>query len=270
MGVDGFRPAGVVAVAVAAANALPLPLALALPLAMLAGMTLLWAPTAHATDVDTAIVFAVDVSASIDPSTAALQRDGHAAAISSPEVVATIARSRSGCIAITYVEWSSQGQMRLVVPWTSVCGGADAQAVASGIRNEGDRGYGCHTYCATSISFAIDLGVLLLESYPGHAARKIIDISANGTNNDGVPVEESRLRAIANGCTINAIALPEVIRGIPHDLTRYFADNVIGGPNAFVMPLSTPRDYALALRWKMVREISRSISSPSETMLAHR
>ncbi|MBB6467992.1 hypothetical protein HNQ96_003875 [Aminobacter lissarensis] len=267
MGVDGFRPAGVVAVAVAAANALALPLAL--PLAMLAGMTLLWAPPAHATDVDTAIVFAVDVSASIDPSTAALQRDGHAAAISSPEVVATIARSRSGCIAITYVEWSSQGQMRLVVPWTSVCGGADAQAVASGIRNEGDRG-GCHTHCATSISFAIDLGVLLLESYPGHAARKIIDISANGTNNDGLPVEESRLRAIANGCTINAIALPEVIRGIPHDLTRYFADNVIGGPNAFVMPLSTPRDYALALRWKMVREISRSISSPSEKMLAHR
>lgn len=264
MGVDGFRPAGVVAVPVAAANAL------GRSLAILAGMTLPWAPPAYATHVDTAIVFAVDVSASIDPTTAALQRDGHAAAISSPEVLATIARSRSGCIAITYVEWSSQGQMRLVVPWTSVCGGADAQAVASGIRNEGDKGYGCHTYCATSISFAIDLGVLLLESYPGHAARKIIDISANGTNNDGVPVEESRLRAIANGCTINAIALPEVIRGIPRDLTRYFADSVIGGPNAFVMPLSSPRDYALALRWKMVREISQSISSPGNTMLAHR
>lgn len=262
MGVDGFRPAGIVAVA--AANAL------ARPLAMLAGMALPWAPPAHATDVDTAIVFAVDVSASIDPTTASLQRDGHAAAISSPEVLATIARTRSGCIAITYVEWSSLGQMRLVVPWKSVCGGADAQAVAASIRTEGDRGHGCHTYCATSISFAIDLGVLLLDGYNGHAARKIIDISANGTNNDGVPVEESRLRAIANGCTINAIALPELIRGIPRDLTEYFADSVMGGPNAFVMPLSSPRDYALALRWKMVREISQSPSSPGNTMLAHR
>jgi hypothetical protein len=58
------------------------------------------APPARATDVDAAIVFAVDVSASIDPDTAKLQREGHAAALRSPEIIAAIARNRIGCIGI--------------------------------------------------------------------------------------------------------------------------------------------------------------------------
>lgn len=233
--------------------------------AMLAASALC-TPQANAADVDAAIVFAVDVSASIDPATANLQREGHAAAISSPEVVAAIARNRTGCIALTYVEWASSGHARSVVPWTSVCGLEDAQAVASIIRKEGDRGLGCEYECATSISFAIDLACLLLDRYVGSAASKIIDISANGTNNDGLPVEVSRRQAIAKGYTINAIAIPEMIRSVVYDLTEYFADNVIGGPQAFVMALKDPGDYAAALRRKLVTEISMTVDPqfPSE------
>ncbi|MEJ6785614.1 DUF1194 domain-containing protein [Aminobacter sp. Piv2-1] len=211
---------------------------------------------ASATEIDTAIVFAVDVSGSVDPATAELQREGHAAAISSQAVLSAIARTHAGCIAITYVEWSSYGQMRSVLPWTNVCGPEDAQAVASAISEGGDRGFGCEAMCQTSISFAIDMSVTLLGSYAGKASNKIIDISANGINNDGLPVEESRLRAIAAGCTINAIALPEIRLGVRNDLTSYFADNVIGGPNAFVMPLTSPSLYTSALRQKLVKEIS--------------
>lgn len=211
---------------------------------------------AIATEIDTAIVFAVDVSGSVDPATAELQREGHAAAISSQAVLSAIARTHAGCIAITYVEWSSYGQMRSVLPWTNVCGPEDAQAVAFAISKGGDRGLGCEAMCQTSISFAIDLSVKLLESHAGNASNKIIDISANGINNDGLPVEESRLRAIAAGCTINAIALPEIRLGVRNDLTSYFADNVIGGPNAFVMPLTSPSLYTSALRQKLVKEIS--------------
>lgn len=210
---------------------------------------------AHATEVDTAIVFAVDASGSVDPATAYLQREGHAAAISSQTVLAAVSRTRTGCIAITYVEWSSYGQMRSVVPWTNICGAEDAHTVASVIRNDGDRGLGCESMCQTSISFAIDLSVTLLKRYTGKAANKIIDISANGINNDGLPVEDSRLRAIKAGYTINVIALPEALPGIRIDLSQYFFDNVIGGPNSFVMPLSNPDLYSTALRQKLVREI---------------
>src|ERR1700720_1884927 len=44
-----------------------------------------------AADVDIAIVFAVDVSGSIDRNTADLQREGHAMAIRSPEFITAIA-----------------------------------------------------------------------------------------------------------------------------------------------------------------------------------
>ena len=228
----------------------------------------LWGAQAGAAEVDAAIVFAVDVSASIDPATAELQREGHATAISSPEVIAAITRNRTGCIAVTYVEWSSPGHMRSVVPWTSVCGLWDAQAVASDIRKNGDRGSRCGGACGTSISFAIDLAGTLLDKYDGNAATKIIDISANGTNNDGLPVDDSRLRAIAKGYTINAIAIPGMTRGVKYDLTRYFADNVIGGPGAFVIAPDTTSDYAAALRRKLVSEISLSAKSASRELVA--
>ncbi|AMS42482.1 DUF1194 domain-containing protein [Aminobacter aminovorans] len=222
---------------------------------------------AHATEVDTAIVFAVDVSGSVDPATAYLQREGHAAAIASQAVLAAITRTRTGCVAITYIEWSSYGQKRSVVPWTHICGAEDAHAVASVIRNGGAKELGCETMCRTSISYAIDLSVTLLTSYTGNAANKIIDISANGINNDGLPVEQSRLRAIAAGCTINVIALPDAMPGISLDHSQYFADNVIGGPNAFVMPLASPGRYASALRQKLVREISAA--DPTDEFLSN-
>lgn len=214
-----------------------------------------WTTQANATDVDTAILFAVDVSASVDPPTAYLQREGHAAALSSQAVLTAIGNTRTGCIAIAYAEWSSYGQMRSIVPWTDICGADDAHAAAAAIRNNGDKGLGCRSTCRTSISFAIDMGVALFGTYDGRALNKVIDISANGTNNDGRPVEHSRARAIGAGFTINAIALPESYPGIRIDLSQYFFDNVIGGSNAFVMPVSSLAVYSTALRQKIVREI---------------
>ncbi|WP_244487845.1 DUF1194 domain-containing protein [Aminobacter sp. DSM 101952] len=228
--------------------------------ALLARLTAVLAASAcpaYATNVDTAIVFAVDVSASIDAATADMQRQGHADALVAPEVIAAIARGGSlGCIAITYFEWAGPGHVRTVLPWTAICSHGDAQAAAAIIRRDGDSGRGCIRNCSTSISFAIDLSGILFERYPGHAERKVIDISANGTNNDGLPVAFSRLRALRNGYTINAIAMPAHTRGVAEDLTDYFAKNVIGGPGAFVVSPDSVGDYADALRRKLVVEIS--------------
>lgn len=103
------------------------------------------------------------------------------------------------------------------------------------------------------------MGSLLLDQFPGQAVRKIIDISSNGENNDGLPVQSSRLKAVAKGYTINAIAIPT--EGEPPDqqLGSYFANSVIGGPRAFVMALKDPGDYAAALRRKLVTEIGMTV-----------
>ncbi|TGS57734.1 DUF1194 domain-containing protein, partial [Mesorhizobium sp. M3A.F.Ca.ET.201.01.1.1] len=57
-------------------------------------------------NVDVAVVFAVDFSSSIDPKIADLQREGHAAALTSPEIIRAISQNYLGCIGVTYFEWS--------------------------------------------------------------------------------------------------------------------------------------------------------------------
>lgn len=214
---------------------------------------------AHAADVDAAIVFAVDISASVDRATAKLQRDGHAMAIAEPAVIAAISRGPNGCIAVTYLEWASRGQARSVLPWRRVCGMEDALSVAGAIRRLASDGDDCSGYCATSISDAIDSGSGLLEQYQGAAQARIIDISANGTNNDGAPLWASRARALARGYTINAIVLPQIRYGVPYPLVDYFNDNVIGGDGAFVIEPETVNDYVSALRRKLMSEISLAV-----------
>ncbi|MET0597953.1 MAG: DUF1194 domain-containing protein [Mesorhizobium sp.] len=215
-----------------------------------------------AADVDVAIVFAVDFSSSIDPHTADFQRNGHSTALTSPEIAAAIARNQRGCIAVSYFEWSSPGQIRKVLPWTTICGPKDAEAAAEVIDRKGDTGFRRRGRGGTSVSTAIDVGSVFLDEFPGRAARKVIDISSNGENNDGVPVRRSRLAALAKGYTINAIAIPPTRKTSGRELASYFADHVIGGPQAFVVTPSGPGDYARALRLKLVTEISMN-GSPS-------
>lgn len=214
---------------------------------------------AHATDVDAAIVFAVDASASIDRATARMQRDGHAMAISDPAVIAAISQGPSGCIAVTYMEWASRGQTKSVLPWRRVCGMDDALSVAHAIHQFANNGDNCRGYCATSISHAIDAGSALLDMFQGTALGRIIDISANGTNNDGGPPWASRERAVARGYTINAIVTPQIKYGTPYHLTDYFSDQVIGGEGAFVVEPETANDYVSALRRKLLSEISLAV-----------
>ncbi|CDX11092.1 conserved exported hypothetical protein [Mesorhizobium sp. ORS 3324] len=225
-----------------------------------------WGPTTQAADVegarlnvDVAVVFAVDFSSSIDPKLADLQREGHAAALTSPEIIRAIAQNYLGCIGVAYFEWSSPGHTHTVLPWMRICGLQDAKAAASVIRTNGDTGYLRHGRSGTSVSAAIDIGSLLLDQFPGNAMKKVIDISSNGENNDGLPVQPSRQNAIAKGYTINAIAIPADDEDPREPLASYFAQSVIGGYQAFVMSPTGPRDYITALRRKLVTEVSMNV-----------
>ncbi|MDX8509504.1 DUF1194 domain-containing protein [Mesorhizobium captivum] len=237
----------------------------ALGLAALAALAL-WEPSANAANVDSpmlnvdvAVVFAVDFSSSIDPKIADLQREGHAAALTAPEIIRAISQNYLGCIGVAYFEWSSPGHTRTVLPWTRICGLEDAKAAASVIRTNGDTGYLRRGRGGTSVSAAIDVGSLLLDQFPGNAMKKVIDISANGENNDGLPVQPSRQNAIAKGYTINAIAIPTDDEDPGQPLASYFAQSVIGGSQAFVISSAGPRDYITALRRKLVTEVSMNV-----------
>lgn len=207
-------------------------------------------------DVDAAIVFAVDISSSIGPQHADMQRIGHVTALRSAEVAAAIAGGSRGCIAVTYVEWSVPGWLRTVLPWTRICDEAARLAAADAIGAHGDTGLERRGRGGTALSYALEASSILLNRLPGHADRKIIDVSANGTNNDDIPVSRTRERVVARGHVINAIVLERTEPGITDDLPGYFRNSVVGGPGSFVVVPDSPDDYAHALRRKLVLEIS--------------
>ena len=73
---------------------------------------------AHAeTEVDLALVVAVDISFSMDTEEQALQR-GFAQAFRSQLVHDAIRGGMLGKIAVTYMEWAGSADQKVIIPWT--------------------------------------------------------------------------------------------------------------------------------------------------------
>ena len=71
-----------------------------------------------------------DVSRSIDDSEFKLEKDGYAAAFTSPSVISAIQGGPVGAIAVAYVEFASSFEVRTVLDWTVIRDKASAQAFA--------------------------------------------------------------------------------------------------------------------------------------------
>ena len=205
--------------------------------------------------VDVLLVLAVDVSRSVDDDEARLQREGYRAAVSDPAVVEAIRGGMIGAIALAYVEWAGAEYQRLVLPWTRIAGAAEAGAWSDRL-GEAPRA----SLSWTSISGALDFSRSVLADAPFEAQRRVIDVSGDGVNNSGGPVELSRDRVVADGITINGLPIvndrPTVGRMPPNPLDEYYRDSVIGGPGAFVIVAEDFQSDGLAVKRKLIREIA--------------
>jgi hypothetical protein len=77
---------------------------------------------AKAEDADLELVLLADSSGSIDDAETAFQRQGHAAAITHPDVMSAIRQGPLRRIAVAYVEWGDSQHQYVVVPWTVIDG----------------------------------------------------------------------------------------------------------------------------------------------------
>src|SRR5690606_29171154 len=105
-----------------------------------------------------------------------------------------------------------------------------------------------------------DFSCRLMSESPWEASRRVIDVSGDGDNNSGPPAEEARDRAIAEGISVNGLAivndrLPFAYSG-PVPLEEYYRECVVGGPGAFVVEAKNFADFPRAIRRKLVREIT--------------
>ena len=212
--------------------------------------------------VDAALVLAADVSRSIDDEEFALQRRGYAAAIADPEVLDAIRSGRHGAIAVSFVEWAGEAEQKILVDWTLIGEAADARKFAAALQ-DAPRSY----LGRTAIGSAIDFSMSLLSESGFVADREVIDVSGDGTSNQGRPVTQARDAALSAGVTINGLAIFNrraaaqggylaLHTNPPGGLAQYYRDNVIGGPGSFVLPIDDFRSFDAAMIRKLVTEIA--------------
>ncbi len=217
------------------------------------------ASPARTQPVDLLLVLAADVSRSVDSQKFQLQREGYAAALANPRVLDAIQSGRRGRIGVLFLEWSGLGNQKVVIDWMLVDGPKAAQAFGDRLlespRSFADR---------TSISGGIDAAVTQLARAPFEAQRRTIDVSGDGTNNAGRDVGQARDEALALGISINGLVIlsetplpwnPEHTNP-PGGLTKYYRDNVIGGPGSFVLEAKDFSSFGEAIAKKMIAEIA--------------
>lgn len=221
------------------------------------------ADAAPAEKVDVALVLAADVSRSIDEGEFQLQRQGYAAAITSPQVLTAIRAGAHGAIALCFVEWAGPGEEAVIVQWTVIGDGESAAGVAETLVKAPRSSAG-----RTAIGDGIDFAAAQLAASGITADRRVIDVSGDGNNNAGRPVFEARNEAVAKGITINGLAIINEQTGgepgsfffghthPPGGLPNYYRDNVIGGVGAFVMQVVNFDTFADAIKSKLITEIS--------------
>lgn len=220
------------------------PLGLLAPLGMLAGPGS--APAIGQEAVALELVLAVDASGSVDAREFDLQKEGLATAFRDPEVIAALEAFAPTGIAVALMQWSGRHQQIMAVDWTRVSDVRSARAFADGIAATGRWLLG-----ETAVADALAFGVELLERNRFEGARRTIDISGDGPTNSGGDPDPVRDAAAAAGITINGLA---IVNEVP-TLDIYYAEHVIGGPDAFLLVAKDYEDFVEAIRQKLLREI---------------
>jgi hypothetical protein len=209
--------------------------------------------------VDIQLVIATDVSPSIDAQEAHLQREGIAEAFANQQVIQAIQAGSLGRIAVVMLDFSSTEYNRVVLDWRAISDKNSALAFSEAVRRA-PRTFGRHT----SISQAIESAMLLLEASNFDGTKKVIDISGDGPNNWGRPVNIVRDEAVARKITINGLPIlgdPSEFGYVP-DLDKYYSNCVIGGPAAFIVVAKGFPDFARAIRNKLIAEIASNAANP--------
>ena len=204
------------------------------------------APAARAEAVDTALVLALDVSLSVDEHEYELQRDGIAAAFEDPALLATVAGGKHHAIDVLVLEWSDPEIQVVTVDWTRVTDAASANAFAAKVRGTKRSSQGL-----TAIGNGLMAAAAALERLPDEPARRVVDVSGDGMANIGLPCSEARDALLAKGTTINGLVM---LNDEPW-VDGYYSENVVGGPGAFLMQVADYREFAAAIREKLLSEI---------------
>jgi hypothetical protein len=214
--------------------------------------------------VDVALVLAVDASASVTDEEFAFQQQGIAAAFRDPEVLQAV--RRTGRVAVAAIFWGSEGLPRPQTDWVLLDSPTNVEDFAHRIERLPRNVTG-----VTALGAALQESFKKLAELETCALRRVINVSGDGKDTLAyrgqrkslTPLQAKEL-ATAARIEINALAISSEEK----DLAQYYARNVITGPGAFVMEVSSYAEIGDALRRKLIREIGPRLLSDGQTPVA--
>lgn len=216
----------------------------------LAGAALVAATPAAATECKLALALALDISSSVNDREYAIQRDGLARAFRTPAVIEAMLTPEGTGVAVAVYEWSGYNQQDVVIPWTLLDSEAAIRALADRLAAH-RRPYSDLT---TALGKAVEYGARLL-GYAPRCARRVLDVSGDGENNDGAGPGRYRAQGKLAGITINGL----VITGAVPDPVPYYREHVIQGPGAFLALARDYNDYPAVIIGKLLREMDEQM-----------
>jgi hypothetical protein len=210
---------------------------------------------------DLELVFAIDASSSIDIAEYALQLRGIASALRDPDVLAAIERGSHGRIAVNVVIWAQPGYAPLETGWNTISNAEGAEALARRIEALPRRQFG-----GTGLGEGIRHSISSLLDNAIAAPRMVIDVSGDGRETEiegAMFLPEARALAADQRIVINGLAVLDEDEG----LERYYAEHVRAGAESFVLTAQTYRDFADAMKLKLLREVSSSPTAMREQLM---
>jgi hypothetical protein len=204
-----------------------------------------------------------DVSGSIDNGEFSLIRTGYVNAFNDFGFWEAFGNSGRS-LAVSYSYWSSSNQQSMMTGgtggWYFVNSGATAQTFATAI-NSFARPYSDLTAPGSAISWITPM--FATNAFAG--TRQVIDIAADGCQNDGSSTSAARTAAQNLGIVINAITIGTENSGCNGTLANWYATNAVttGG---FSEQAVTFDDFSDAIARKIGREVN-DVPEPASLLL---
>ncbi|MCY4207840.1 MAG: DUF1194 domain-containing protein [Roseovarius sp.] len=198
---------------------------------------------------EVALVLAVDVSGSVDGHEYRTQMQGLADGLRDGTVSEALV---VGEAAVTVIQWSGSTRQGVAVPWTRITGFEALEDFAAEVERAPRLWNRFMTAIGEALLFSADR-----FSQVEDCRRKVIDISGDGSSNVGVSPLQVRDEMLPAGIVVNAL----VIEGAEPMLKEYFHENVILGEGSFVIAANSYAEYPDRMRRKLMREVTKQLSS---------
>jgi Ca-activated chloride channel family protein len=207
---------------------------------------------------EVALVLAVDVSGLVDAQEYRVQMQGLADGLRDGAVSEALV---VGEAAVLVLQWTGSSRQRVVVPWQRLTDFDAVEMLAARIETTPRvwRNF------STAIGEALEVGAAQFADVLD-CERRVIDVSGDGSSNEGPDPGAMHGLLTEKGITVNAL----VIEGAEPMMTEYFWENVIHGPGAFVITANDYDAYPARMRRKLLREVTKPISkAPGDSFAPH-